>query len=63
VDERERQYRQQRQFLRSTVEEMASVLGGQQWLGVARVRQAFEQSSDDGKTWKTSFEGFYVRKH
>lgn len=27
-----------------------------------RVRQFFEQSDDDGKTWKTWFEGFYVRK-
>lgn len=27
-----------------------------------RVRQAFEQSNDGGKTWKLSFEGFYVRR-
>jgi hypothetical protein len=27
-----------------------------------RVRQFFEQSADDGKTWTTSFEGFYTRK-
>ena len=27
-----------------------------------RVRQFFEQSSDDGKTWTTWFEGFYIRK-
>ncbi len=26
-----------------------------------RVRQFFEQSSDGGKTWTTSFEGFYTR--
>jgi hypothetical protein len=27
-----------------------------------RVRQFFEQSNDDGKTWVTWFEGFYTRK-
>ena len=27
-----------------------------------RVRQFFEQSADDGKTWTTWFEGFYTRK-
>jgi hypothetical protein len=27
-----------------------------------RVRQFFEQSSDDGETWQTWFEGFYSRK-
>jgi hypothetical protein len=27
-----------------------------------RVRQFFEQSTDDGKTWTTWFEGFYTRK-
>ncbi len=27
-----------------------------------RVRQFFEQSVDDGKTWTTWFEGFYTRK-
>jgi hypothetical protein len=27
-----------------------------------RVRQFFEQSADGGKTWTTSFEGFYTRK-
>lgn len=27
-----------------------------------RVRQYFEQSNDDGKTWKPWFEGFYSRK-
>ena len=27
-----------------------------------RVRQYFEQSSDDGKTWTAWFEGFYTRK-
>jgi hypothetical protein len=27
-----------------------------------RVRQLFEQSTDDGETWTTWFEGFYTRK-
>ncbi len=27
-----------------------------------RVRQAFDQSNDSGKTWTNSFEGFYVRR-
>jgi hypothetical protein len=27
-----------------------------------RVRQFFEQSNDDGKTWQPWFEGFYSRK-
>ena len=27
-----------------------------------RVRQYFEQSSDDGATWASWFEGFYTRK-
>ena len=27
-----------------------------------RVRQYFEQSNDDGKTWEPWFEGFYARK-
>ena len=27
-----------------------------------RVRQFFEQSNDDGKTWSPWFEGFYSRK-
>ncbi len=27
-----------------------------------RVRQFFEQSTDDGKTWTTWFDGYYVRK-
>ncbi len=31
-------------------------------LADGRVRQFFEQSSDDGKTWTPWFEGFYTRK-
>ena len=27
-----------------------------------RVRQSFEQSTDNGKTWSQSFDGYYVRK-
>jgi hypothetical protein len=27
-----------------------------------RVRQFFEQSNDDGKTWVTWFDGYYTRK-
>ena len=38
------------------------VRGTWRLLADGRVRQAFEQSSDGGKTWKLSFEGFYVRK-
>ena len=31
-------------------------------LGQERVRQYWEQSSDDGKTWNAVFDGTYVRK-
>jgi hypothetical protein len=31
-------------------------------LGPERVRQYWEQSSDEGKTWNAVFDGMYVRK-
>jgi len=31
-------------------------------LAEGRVRQLWEQSSDDGKTWKTVFDGTYIKK-
>jgi hypothetical protein len=38
------------------------VRGTWRLLGDGRVRQAFENSADKGKTWTIAFEGFYMRR-